>query len=620
MGIERHTAPNGSGGAMLARSWGDRHGHIAVLLMLTALLTALVVPQIGVVSERGTGSDQRMSVVVRALSADVQRAEQTVAQLGGRVGVQLPIIDGFGAEIPGLAVDELRRTAGIVSVTPDSELQPRADAYGPASDAGSMYNVTKMTGAQDYWGAGYTGQGVDVALIDSGIVPVDGLTTPGKIVNGPDLSFESQADNLAYLDTFGHGTHMAGIIAGRADEATPGGYVGDTTDFLGMAPDARILSLKVADAHGATDVSQVIAAIDWVVQHKNDGDLNIRVLNLSYGTDGTQDYRADPLDYAVEQAWKAGIFVVTAAGNNGPTTLSTGDLSNPARDPVVLTVGAANTHGTTTLADDTVAGFSSVGSWSRRVDLVAPGSHIVSLRAPGSMVDQTYGSSGSVSDTLFRGSGTSQAAAVVSGAAALVIQQYPDIRPDQLKAILMNAADPLAGESPLSQGQGELDLTNTLRLTWLPKGLTHYRSNGNGSLEGSRGTVHLSMNGVQLSGEQDIFGNPFDAAAMADLEAQRASWSGGTWNGSQWTGSGWSAKSWSAKSWSGASWGATSWSGASWGAKSWSGASWGATSWSDATWDGASWGAASWSGGRWLSDSWSGGEWASATWADASWS
>ena len=183
-----------------------------------------------------------------------------------------------------------------------------ASAYDAASDPYSMQNVTAGDGAQAWWTAGYTGKGVDVAVIDTGVAPVAGLSSPGKVINGPDLSLESQSPNLQYLDTDGHGTFMAGLIAGN--DGQPGGY-------RGVAPDARIVSLKVGVADGGADVSQVIAAIDWVVQHRNDNGMNIRVLNLSYGTNSSQPYALDPLAYAVEQAWKAGIVVVAAAGNSG---------------------------------------------------------------------------------------------------------------------------------------------------------------------------------------------------------------------------------------------------------------------------------------------------------------
>lgn len=167
---------------------------------------------------------------------------------------------------------------------------------------GSMYWVAQAaTGAASFWDDGYIGTGIDVAVIDSGVVPVNGLTYPGKVINGPDLSFESQAENLIYQDTFGHGTHMAGMIAGHDDRASEVKR-GNTAHFLGMAPGARIVNVKVADSAGAVDVTQMIAAIDWVVQHRNDNGMNIRVLNLSYGTDGFQNYAIDPLTDAVERA------------------------------------------------------------------------------------------------------------------------------------------------------------------------------------------------------------------------------------------------------------------------------------------------------------------------------
>jgi len=197
-----------------------------------------------------------------------------------------------------------------------------------------MYNVAQVTGARKAWASGLTGSGVDVALIDSGVTPVAGLDDAGKVVNGPDLSFESQNSGTRYLDTFGHGTFMAGIIAGY-DGTLSNGSLSDT--YNGVAPNARVISLKVADAHGNTDVSQVIAAIDWVVQHRKDPGMNIRVLNLSFGTPSMQSYLLDPLSYAAEVAWRKGIVVVVSAGNDGT---GTGKLLNPAQDPYVLSVGA----------------------------------------------------------------------------------------------------------------------------------------------------------------------------------------------------------------------------------------------------------------------------------------
>jgi serine protease AprX len=479
--------------------------------------------------------------------------------------------------------------------------------YDPSSDPYSMQNVTAGDGAQAWWNGGYTGKGVDVAVIDTGVAPVAGLNGPGKVINGPDLSLESQDPSLQYLDTNGHGTFMAGLIAGN--DGQPGGY-------RGAAPDARIVSLKVGVADGGTDVSQVIAAIDWVVQHRNDNGMNIRVINLSYGTNSNQPYGVDPLAFAVEQAWKAGIVVVAAAGNTGyQKGASSQPLADPAYDPQILAVGAADTMGTAAPWDDNVASFSAnAGSCSvgcRAPDLIAPGAHMQGLRVPGSYIDQNN-PAGVLSDRYFRGSGTSEATAFTSGAVADLLQRYPQLTPDQVKAMLTSSCDKLASYNWKQQGCGELDMSKLLNAS-VPSVSNSQQYNtpatGTGLLEASRGTDHISMNGVVLQGEQDIFGHPFASAAMAALEAAGSSWSGGVWNGSTWTGS-----SWSGSSWSGSSWSSVLWSGSSWSGSSWSGSSWSGSSWSGSSWSGSSWSGSSWSGSSWSGSSWSGGSWLGASW------
>ena len=477
-----------------------------------------------------------------------------------------------------------------------------ASAYDPTSDPYSLQNITAADGGQAMWNAGDSGKGVDVAIIDTGVAPVAGLNAPGKVINGPDLSLESQNPNLQYLDTNGHGTFMAGLIAGN--DGQPGGY-------RGVAPDARIVSLKVGVADGGADVTQVIAAIDWVVQHRHDNGMNIRVINLSYGTNSTQAYGIDPLAYAAEQAWKAGIVVVAAAGNSGyQTGVSAQGLADPGYDPQIVAVGSADTMGTATPWDDQVgsysAGSASCSNGCRAPDLIAPGTHMQGLRVPGSYIDQNN-PSGALNDRYFRGSGTSEATAFVSGAVADLLQRYPQLTPDQVKAMLTSSCDKLSGYNWKQQGCGELDL-NKLLNTSVPSVFASQQYNapatGTGSLEASRGTDHISMNGVLLQGEQDIFGQPFNSALMAALEAAGSSWSGGMWNGSVWAGSSWSGSSWSGSSWSGSSWSGSSWSGSSWSGSSWSGSSWSGSSWSGSSWSGSSWSGSSWSSGSWLGASW----------------
>ena len=462
-------------------------------------------------------------------------------------------------------------------------------AYSPDSDPYSMANVTLGTGAQAWWSAGYTGKGVDVALIDSGVAPVAGLNSPGKLVNGPDLSLDSQNPTLRYLDAYGHGTFMAGLIAGN-----------DST-YRGMAPDARLVSLKVGAADGAVDVSQVIAAIDWVVQHAHDPGLNIRVINLSYGTNSLQDPTLDPLAYAAEQAWKHGIVVVAAGGNYGfQSQRNAPALADPAYDSSLLAVGSIDTKGTLTPSDDQVPSFS---PWPKRgatrgVDLVTAGAHMQGLRVPNGFIDVNH-PEGYLDPRYFRGSGTSESAALVSGAAALVLQKYPNATPDQVKQLLMGTATQVNTKAQ-AQGAGELNLTAALTAPLGSGWLTLLNDVGTGSLEQARGSDHLTApDGSTLSGEQDIFGNPFDSVGMAALEALASSWSGGTWNASSWSGSSWSGVNWLASTWSASSWSASSWSASSWSANTWSGSSWSASSWSGSSWSANTWSGAGWQGATW---------------------
>jgi serine protease AprX len=463
------------------------------------------------------------------------------------------------------------------------------ERYDPSADSNSMLSTTRYTGAQAWWEAGYTGRGIDVAVIDSGVAPVRGLDGPNKVVHGPDLSLESQAPNLTRLDTFGHGTFVAGLIAGRDDA------------YRGMAPDARVVSLKVATADGGADVSQVIAAIDWVVQHAHDPGLNIRVLNLSYGTNSRQSYLVDPLAYAAEQAWKKGIVVVAAGGKESYQQANgVGGLADPALDPFVIAVGASDSMGTLRTDDDAVGSFSATGCGGcRDPDFVAPGSHLQGLRVPSSWLDAHHPEA-RFGERYFRGSGTSQAAAITSGAVALVLQKHPDLTPDGVKRFFEQNADGLRGFHRDAQGAGLLQLGPMLRTT--PHGFAgqHFRpARGGGSLELARGLDHLARDGVVLTGEQDIFGQPFDSDAHAAAEALGSSWSGGTWNGSSWSGSSWSGSSWSGSSWSGSSWSGSSWSGSSWSGSSWSGSSWSGSSWSGSSWSGSSWSGSSWSTAAW---------------------
>lgn len=595
------------------------------------MVSAAALVAVGVVAPEAAGATSSrapdVSVIVRGEGSSVDVAA-AVEAVGGAVTRELSVIDGAQAEVPADRVDELQAAPGIGEVTHDSQvtLLGRDDEkkWKADKDLGSLYTVTQGAGVHDAWntsdsrGRTITGKGIGVALIDSGVTPVPGLDDDG-VVNGPDLSFESQADDLRYLDTFGHGTHMAGIISGR-DQAVRDGKEDDAKHFVGVAPDSTLLSLKVATADGATDVSQVIAAVDWVVQHRDDPGLNIRVLNLSFGTQSTQSYLLDPLAYAVEVAWRRGIVVVVSAGNDGNLT---DRLTNPAMDPYVIAVGAADHGGTEKRNDDVVADFSNRGSLTRGPDLVAPGRSLVSLRVPGAMVDQEHPSA-RVTDRhgatrFFRGSGTSQAAAFTSGTAALLLQQRPDLTPDQVKRLLTTTADRIGGTDARLQGSGLIDVEDAIDAdtpSVLQSTQTWPLATGTGSLEAARGGSHVADpdDGTELTGEQDIFGQVWDGRSWAVAALEGRSWADGDWNGRSWAGRSWAGRSWASVEWQGRSWAGRSWAGRSWADNVWDGRSWAGRSWA-----GRSWAEADWSGRSWAGRSWAGRSWAVTTWSGLTW-
>ncbi|SNR52687.1 S8 family serine peptidase [Blastococcus mobilis] len=615
-------------------SGGTRGGlsHISHRVIALATAAAVAVGLAGPAAAQASTDHpaEPVEVIVQKVPGAATAPEGAVTALGGTVGEPLGIINGFSATLPAARLDALRVVPGVASVTEDASVRLHSsETAATTGQAGSMYRIThEVTGATALWERGITGRGVDVAVIDSGIVPVEGLNTKDKVVYGPDLSFEAEvcaeagctAGPAENLDSYGHGTNMAGIIAGRDSNANPRSYRNPDT-FAGMAPDARIVSVKVADATGATDVSQVIAAIDWVVQNKDRNGLNIRVLNLSFGTDGVQSYQLDPLTYATEVAWRSGIAVVVAAGNGG---YGTAKLNNPAYDPYLIAVGGADSRGTYGVQDDVVPSWSSTGDGTRNPDLVAPGASVVSLRSPGSYLDTQYPAARQ-GERFFRGSGTSQAAAVVSGAAALLFQQRPQMTPDQLKALLMSTAETLPVADRIAQGEGMLDLVNARDAATPESVQTWPRATGTGSLEAARGSAHIAIDGVELAGETDATGTTWSPATWAPAAAAGRTWQGGTvveekkstgftagaWNGAAWTGHTWNSDGFYGQFWDGTQWigpwseggdstlEAKTWSAKTWSAKTWSAKTWSAKTWSAKTWSAKTWSAKTWSAAAW---------------------
>src|SRR4051812_3937920 len=560
--------------------WSSRHASAAAALAAALLVNAAPAHA----ADRAT----RVVVVERAPASHA--AERAAVRHGGTVGRALPLAGGFAAPVPARSLPALRRAASIAGVWSDARVSMRSGPDCLAGDATCFDSLPPEAAWQRAIGLEsvpnkFQGDGVTVASIDTGVTPTPDLGA--RLLARVDLTSERDG-----LDRFGHGTHMAGVIAG--DGTTSFGA------YEGSAPETRLVSVKVAGWDGATDVSTVIAGLQWVVSNR--ARFGIRVVNLSWGTDGAQGYGVDPLDRAVERAWEAGLVVIVSAGNQGP---GPDTIMKPADDPFVITVGAADTNGTATTLDDAVAPFSAAGPTPdglAKPDVLAPGVSIVSDRAPGSTVD-AFRPAARLGATMFKGSGTSQAAAVVAGVAARMLDVDPTLTNDELKGVLMaTAARRLAGPGA---GAGVIDAAAaTVAVTPPKKGPAPVLpvanaglkpSTGTGSIEASRGTLRvygdIDGDGTPdpIAGEIDALGLPWDAAAFA-----AAQWTATTWEGAAWaplaseiSGAAGSAPSRPAApivAWDPAYYGATSWVEANWDAKFWGAKFWGAKFWGTGRW------------------------------------
>jgi serine protease AprX len=460
--------------------------RIPVLVALLAAVGALLV------AAPALARPQAATQIVRLRpGTTLVEGRALVRAAGGHVTGTLPIINSVAARMSAGSVSAIARDPHVVAVTANSGVAPQAVPPGavdaaadpaltapadadptvpvdpastvpadPASTAPADATPSPSGGtpqaavdtsrlasaypasvfAPAAWGA-TTGRGVGVAVIDTGIdgdLPdFAGADGTSRVV----ASVVTNAGATTAADTYGHGTHVAGIIAGdgtRRDAADPA-----AGRYIGIAPEANLVSIKAGDDDGNATILDVINGLQFVVDHKDD--YGIRVVNLSLESTTAESYQTDPLDAAVEAAWFHGIVVVAAAGNRG-TAPDAADHA-PGNDPFVITVGAVDDQGTQTPDDDAYATWSSVGRTQDGVDkpdVGAPGAHIVSTLAPGSdftrlcpdcIVDGEY----------IRAGGTSMAAPVVSGVAALMLQRHPDWTPDQVKGTILATRRQLPG-------------------------------------------------------------------------------------------------------------------------------------------------------------------------------
>ena len=452
---------------------------------------------------------QMVRVIVQKMPG-AQGVEALATELGGKVTQDLSIINAFAAEMSAQAAIKLSRAHTVRWVSLDTAmLQPSycsqcivtnnlANAYVRAINADKVWNRSPYI----------QGQGVGIAIVDSGINPSgDFYTVMGVNRQVANVRFNTDY-NQNTSDGYGHGTHVASIAGGDGSDSN--GL------YIGVAPMANIINVKVSNDDGSAMMVNVIQGLQWILENKDT--YNIRVVNLSLNSTVAESYHTSPLDAAIEILWFNQIVVVASAGNYG-----NGAIYPPANDPFVITVGATDDKGTDTLSDDTIASFSAYNTTVdgfMKPDLVAPGKNIIARLVNTNMGMASEHPENLVGNQYFRMSGTSASAPMVSGAVALLLRNEPNLTPDQVKYRLMTTANKVwPGYDATTAGAGYLDVQTALQTT----------------------TAESANIGIMPS--QLLYTGP-DPITWSSVGWNSVGWNSVGWNSVGWNSVGWNSDYW----------------------------------------------------------------------------
>ena len=540
----------------------------------------------------GKAQTGTVSVIFKTTAPLTSAQESQMTALGAVIVRRLPIIQSVTVRLPERNLARLAALPFAAHLSLDGKVE-KSDEFTVGSSEANLAFAASSNSSQDgddnNGNTAYqlTGKGVTIAVVDSGIAPVADLkgASPLPLLNMggnrllPGTDFVGKPapppppapgtpapPPLNPADPCGHGTHVAGIIAGNGTKSSTSNSF---RHFFGIAPQANLVSVRVLDQNGCSTVSTVLAGLQWVMLHKNDNQAApIRVVNLSLGHPVGESYTTDPICQAVEALYKSGVVVVCAAGNEGRVngTLNTpgldnegwgtnyGSIQSPGNDPYVITVGATkNMDGNR--ADDKIATYSSRGP-SRldlvmKPDIVAPGNKVISLDAQGSSLDTFNNGSNQVpysyylttqeqgwfnlsgnSADYYQLSGTSMASPVVAGAAALMLQANPNLTPDTIKARLMLSADKWYAADgtadPLTYGAGYLNIPAAIASTAVAQGAAASpaliaNSDGSLSVDLSRAVWSTSLWGTGIVDLRAVWGTRA-VWSTTSIDSSRAVW------------------------------------------------------------------------------------------------
>ncbi len=457
--------------------------------------------------------DQMVRVIVQK-AAGATGTEERVSALGGQITKDLYIINAFGAEMSAKDAVQLSKTSDVRWVSLDAAM--KSSGCSQCVDTSKLANAyISAIRADQVWNAKpyIQGQGIGIAVIDSGVNPNGDLyTNMGVNRQVADIRFNSDY-NQSTFDGYGHGTHVAGIVGGDGSESSG--------KYIGVAPMVNIINVKVSNDDGSASMENVIQGLQWVLENKST--YNIKVLNLSLNSTVAESYNTSPLDAAVEVLWFNGVVVVVSAGNKG-----NGAIYPPANDPFVITVGAVDDKGTTSIGDDVLASFSAYGKSENgavKPELVAPGVNIIARIVNLNMGLATAHPANKVNNQYFRMSGTSMSAPMVAAAVALLLQDEPGLTPDQVKYRLMATANKSwAGYNATKAGAGYLDIFAAVN-----------------------GTTSKSANtGIK-------------ASLLLSTGSEPITWGSVGWNSVGWNSVGWNSVGWNSVGWNSVGWNSDYW-------------------------------------------------------------
>ena len=531
--------------------------------------------------------NQPIPVIVQAKGSS-RSVEQMVRDQGGTVSSDYRSINGFAARVSPETARSLNRDPRVEKLNIDAPVRFNGSAV-VSSYLLNRYDKVDGLGA-NVWNK-YDGSNVQVALLDSGVYPHDDLIKANPSIVPANtgnrlLALTTNAAATDAIDHVGHGTHVAGILGGNGYDSRG--------QYVGVAPNSLVVSVKVSDDAGNVTEGDVINGMEWVYQANQHG-LNIRVVNLSMSSTVATGYNYSALDAMAEKLWASGVTVVASSG------VGAGGLVNPpGNDPYVITVGSIDDNYQPSLAQAVMASWSPYGTTQdgfQKPELVADGSHVVSLAAPGSLLSGAHPDN-VIAGNYFKMGGTSMAAPQVAGMVALMLQANPGMSNNRVKQVLMDRSSNFSNVSYTSwlgkTGRGSFVVGNAVGQACC--------SDANGGLSYS-----YSFNLEHMAIVQN--GTVLIDAAYPDASWNNTSWNNTSWNNTSWNGTQLNNTSWNSMSWVNTSWNNTSWNNTSWNNTSWNNTSWNNTSWNNTSWNNTSWNNTSWNNTSWNNTSWNDTSW-----------